>query len=802
LVSSGVFPGVNGWVSATTTWDPDGAGPRPPALVIGGGFTLAGGVTTTNIALFDPVANTWSALGDGLGIHLGAPGPAGTHVMALAVLPNGDLVAGGRFGNAGSQSATNIARWNGTNWSQFGNGIGTYTHGAVTALALLPNGSLVAGAETIPASGVPVNTVQQWNGSGWSALGLPFGSRVQDLFVRANGELIAAGNGFVSRWTGSTWSNFGAPLAPFHAYALTALPGGDLVAAGSGGVIARWNGVSWSSLATSVTGYGVLDLDVLPNGDLVAGGWFTQVDGVLCNNIARWNGSVWSPLGGGVDSSIACLGLYAGAVLVAGGDFTGAGGRSARGIAAWDGLAWTPLASGVDDDVSAVVALPNGGFVIGGDFSGVAGSAATRVASFDGAAWSGMGAGFNARVHALARLPNGEVVAGGEFTASGATPLPNIARWNGTAWLPLGAGIGGWVRALAVMPNGDLIASGGDFSAPSIARWSGTSWSSLGTPGFLTYALLPRANGDLIAGGLGAGAVARWNGTAWSTLGAGLGSGPVFGLPHVTALAELPNGDLIAGGSFFNQGSTSFGGVARWNGAVWSPLGGGVSISPYERIGALCVLPDGDVVVGGKFATASGMAIPNLARWNGSAWTAFGGGTDNSVACLARTSRDDLMVGGSFTNVGGTLSPHLARFVATCPPAVVSSGAGCPGSGGPNLLTATSLPWTGSAFRSLATGLPSPGLAIALLGLLPAAVPLPSLLPIGQAGCDLLVSPLILDLRVPNAGSLALAVPLADSPTFAGYTFYQQVIALEIDSLGNLSAMTSTNALQVIEGTF
>ena len=41
--------------------------------------------------------------------------------------------------------------------------------------------------------------------------------------------------------------------------------------------------------------------------------------------------------------------------------------------------------------------------------------------------------------------------------------------------------------------------------------------------------------------------IAKWNGTVWSSLGTGMG-GPASPSPDVYALAEMPNGDLIAGG--------------------------------------------------------------------------------------------------------------------------------------------------------------------------------------------------------------------------------------------------------------
>ena len=98
------LPGTNGLVNAITSWDPDGAGPLLPVLVLGGQFTTAGNALASRIALYDPVSGVWSALGTGMN----------DEVLALLTLPNGDLVAGGRFTTAGGVSANRIARWNGT----------------------------------------------------------------------------------------------------------------------------------------------------------------------------------------------------------------------------------------------------------------------------------------------------------------------------------------------------------------------------------------------------------------------------------------------------------------------------------------------------------------------------------------------------------------------------------------------------------------------------------------------------------------------------------------------------------------
>ncbi|MFO0082133.1 MAG: hypothetical protein ACK55O_05895, partial [Phycisphaerales bacterium] len=258
--STASFPGVNGSVMATAIWDPDGpGGPQTPKLVVGGQFTLAVNALANNIAAYDPATGQWSPLGSGIGEGFGFFAPLS--VRALAVLPNGDLVAGGEFTTAGGQSASSIARWDGSAWSPLGSGLGD-----VYALAVLPGGDLVAGGEFRP------NFIARWNCSVWSPLG----------------------------------SGMDGPV-----YALNVLPGGDLVAGGSFGsaggqsasCIARWDGSAWSPLGSGINNI-VRALAVLPNGDLVAGGSFSTAGGQTVSKIARWDGLAWSPMGSSISNAV------------------------------------------------------------------------------------------------------------------------------------------------------------------------------------------------------------------------------------------------------------------------------------------------------------------------------------------------------------------------------------------------------------------------------------------------------------------------------------------------------------------
>ncbi len=282
----------------------------------------------------------------------------------------------------------------------------------------------------------------------------------------------------------------------------------------------------------------------------------------------------------------------------------------------------------------------------------LASSCRSRVAVFAAAAVATVGAhaqcplqwlptaGTDGPVCAFATMPNGDLVAGGVFTTIAGTPAARIARRSGGTWSPLGAGANDAVFALAVMPNGDLIA-GGQFT---------------------------------VAGGVPAAGIARWDGAAWSPLGSGVSGAGYWGITHVRALAVLPDGDLVAGGHFLAAGGVPANNVARWDGASWASLGGGVSgpqpqfVPPNVR--ALAVLGNGDVVAAGHFQVAGSTAVVGapIARWDGRAWSLMNAGwppffsTNEHATCLVTRPDGELVGGGA--GATAVLSPPMQAHVA------------------------------------------------------------------------------------------------------------------------------------------
>jgi hypothetical protein len=770
-------PGVNGRILAQVVWDRDGSGPLPPVLVVGGAFTVAGGVACQRIAAFDPVARTWSALGAGV---------AGGVVSALAVASNGDLIAGGNFNAAGGGSAAGIARWNGISWAPLGAGLGQSA--SVLALATLPNGDIVAG-------GNMVSYVTRWNGVAWSPLGGGVNGEVSCLAVAANGDVFAGGQFTLA---GATPTNR----------------------------VARWNGTTWSALGLAASVVRVDALVIDSAGDLIAA---TVGPGI---GVSRWSGSAWSAVGSLTgaaftfpDSRARLLAWNAGQLLL--------GGVSSPGVRWWNGSAWVGLAANGFDRVFAMTRLPHGDFAVGGEFAYANNRFVSNFALREAGDWSGSG-GYGGLVATAVRTQNGDLLVGGNFPEGPGTAAGGIARWNGTSWSGLGAGVqadGNYsANALVELASGDVIAGGffwfatASGVASNLARWNGAQWAPLGggVDGPVS-AMLLLSNGDLViggtfsaAGGVPCSNVARWNGVSWSPLGSGTNG-------CVRYLASGPNGSLVVAGCFSSAGGAAANRIASWNGATWSPIGDATPF--YADVRSLDVDVDGSVVV----------CDGRLRRWSGSAWQdlwsvppSFSNDYLLSAALLSdgdwllSTFDARLLRGGpgawqlvppglvttqgpklAASPAGGffALSAGVAAYTSSCPATVSPFGSGCAGSGGVAALAAESLPWLGGGLRTRASNLPSSSLAIVALGFSSLNLMFPPEFPPSSApGCALLVSPDALSASIAGA-SLPITLPIPNGAALVGLVLYQQVVALEIAG-GALVATTSTNGLMATIGAF
>ena len=100
---------------------------------------------------------------------------------------------------------------------------------------------------------------------------------------------------------------------------------------------------------------------------------------------------------------------------------------------------------------------------------------------------------------------------------------------------------------------------------------------------------------------------------------------PVNGIDgFVDAIAVDGAGNVYAGGSFRVAGSSIVNNIAKWNGSSWSALSTGTNAEVHS-----IAVSGTDIFVGGNFTTAGGIAAKHVAKWNGSSWSPVGTGLEH-----------------------------------------------------------------------------------------------------------------------------------------------------------------------------
>ena len=256
-------------------------------------------------------------------------------------------------------------------------------------------------------------------------------------------------------------------------------------------------------------------------------------------------------------------------------------------------------------------------------------------------------------------------------------------------WLPTfgPTDVDGTINALTVFDDGSgpALYAGGSFASAGgssfIAKWDGTAWSALGSgvnAAVLALTVFDDGTGPALyaggdfgsAGGVAARHIAKWNGVAWSALAVGVTGGAA---PTVNSLAVFDDGGgqaLYVGGSFTTAGVVPASNVARWDGTSWSALGTGTD----DAVLALAPFDDGSgpaLCAGGKFTLAGGVAMNRIGKWDGTTWSALGGGVTDGGALgtfvQALAVFDDgggpkLYAGGAYTKAAGLTALHIARW--------------------------------------------------------------------------------------------------------------------------------------------
>lgn len=279
--------------------------------------------------------------------------------------------------------------------------------------------------------------------------------------------------------------------------------------------------------------------------------------------------------------------------------------------------------------------------------------------------------------------------AGGNFKIAGGIAANGLVKWDGKNWSALGQGpengVGGdipSVEAIAIV-NGKVFIGGqfttaGSEKVNGVAYWDGQKWNKLGndstngvrrtiylendtlvTNGFV-YSLFAYKNrvyigGDFdLAGELKSCGAAAWDPEtgSWVDLGGGLAS--IYPESGTYAYDFTAKGnDIIVGGKFDFAGEIQTKNIARWNGTEWSALGTANSYVYDVEFDS-----SGSLYATGYYPAGDSSGSSGLGRWDGHQWSSVPGppGLSSYVRHI-RTYNDGFFAGGYF--VSDTLIPGI-----------------------------------------------------------------------------------------------------------------------------------------------
>jgi len=257
------------------------------------------------------------------------------------------------------------------------------------------------------------------------------------------------------------------------------------------------------------------------------------------------------------------------------------------------------------------------------------------------------------------------------FAAGFAVGQDSVIRLAGQSWTPMGADSRP-VGSMAVFDDGsgEKLYCGYSFAdkigRPLVHQWDGLRWSSVGggiasSGFFLDVGILDLIVHDdgsepaLYAGGAFDGPngfnVSHWRGIGiWEPVGP-------RSLAKVRTLAAFDDG---SGRMLY---ASTNGRLQRWDGQWWTVLA-----SANGSIGSLAAFDDGSgemLYAAGDFTSIGGVAAPGLARWDGAAWSPVAlSGTVWAIETANDGLGEALFFGGEFTSIGGVPVQNVARLTS------------------------------------------------------------------------------------------------------------------------------------------
>ncbi|MBS1794767.1 MAG: VCBS repeat-containing protein [Acidobacteria bacterium] len=657
-------PTFNAPVATVANLTVDAIAAQPDGKVLVGGKLGVGGDTPHNgIVRLDAQGNVDPTFNGGTGT-----GSDTQEVLAIAVQPDGKILAGGNFSQFNGQTIPSLVRLNSDGSLDTGFTVGTGTAGEVRSIAVQPDGKILVAGDFFRINGTSINRIARLNPNGtvdptFTIEGTGPNFSVYAVRYQSTGKVLIGGmftsynnNSALSYFIrlnadGTVDNTFNRGTGVSFRVFTVAVDANDAILIG--GFFSSYNGTARSNLArlnadgsldpgfNPIVSNDVYSAAFQPDGKVLVGGNFNQVNGNSRGSLARINadGSLDQSFAAGVSFKVNSIFLQPDGKLLAGGEFSAANGVPRGGIARFD------AAGGLDGSFDPVIGSAgtvqtisiynDGKTLIGGFFNSVGSVRRNQLARLnaDGTADPSFdaGAGANNSILTTAAQPDGKILVGGDFTQFNNVSQSSIVRLNpngaidGSFNLP--GGISSRVRVIRLQPDGKILVGGGFAAVGGTAR---SRLARLNPDGSLdtgfsgeadgdVYDILPQPDGKIVIGG----AFSRVNNTGGQigiarlnpdgTLDTGFNSGAGVG-GQVFSIVRQPDGKILIGGFFSAVDNLSRNYIARLN-----PNGSlDTSFDPGTGAGftvfSLFLQPDGKIVAGGDFAVFNGSLHRGLVR--------------------------------------------------------------------------------------------------------------------------------------------------------------------------------------------
>jgi uncharacterized delta-60 repeat protein len=471
-------------------------------ILVGGSFggqNSIGGKDRNCIARLDPA----TGLADSFNPNAGTPG-GNSYVYAIAVQPDGKVLAAGRFAVIGGQSRNMLARLDRTigTADSFDPNPTTKIKGygeAILAITVQADGKILVGGLFTDIGGQTRHSLARLDPT--TGLADSFdpnasnpgpGAIVFAMAAQGDGKVLVGGD--FNHISGQARNNIARLEADGRTDQTLNLDfiDGDVVATAVqpdgkiliGGAFTTVLGVARNRMArlnsdgTLDTAFdpnanqAVLSVAVEPDGKILVGGAFTSIGGQARNRIARLDAMTGLPdsFDPNADNIVGSIAVQAGGKILAGGFFTSIGGQPRNHIARLD--ATTGLADSFDPNangnVISIAVQTDGRILAGGEFNSIGGEQRYNLARLDPA--TGVADSFNPTpnggIYSIAVQVDGKILTGGSFNSIGGEQRYNLARLDPTTGLvdSFDPHASDSVDSIAVQADGKILVGGGFLS--------------------------------------------------------------------------------------------------------------------------------------------------------------------------------------------------------------------------------------------------------------------------------------------------------------------------------------------------